>query len=580
MAQNYTTIKAKITAVKEKMEGLAGDSPPYSSGLRAKRAATAAARAEVAQAQAALNSLTEQLANQNRILAPTQADKNAATAKVNQLRARRTELRTRKAGLLTDRDAIDAQIATLNANASTSGSIANAQEAVELADWRVDMNQKIYLILQNDQDTGPNATALTAAVAAGSGPAQPAGSAMSPPVTVTQYTAGGATVEGLAFLLNKRRDKEVEIQAMEEALAALIKRRDANSDPPQELLDEIQERGDAIEVERTNLAAFDAKIVTRRSQISNKSSDITQANQTVAQKIAEKRELQVDLAEARVERQAKTDEIVSVGNELQNIEGQGVAVVGPPARTAEEGVFGTDADDGDTGSQLAVAVLIENSADQSLTDRQTLIDTITGLKTAAESNLTAKRSLQTTAETDENTAKAAYDLAVSQLNGSLEAQKKFEVNAALKVLEAFLKVGATVLASGVNLEASVQTEVDKTFTSSKVRVVLEKVKAAITSPVEYRKLRAEFLADPVGAFFSNVADPDLSDLSVEDVQRFQAEIRASFAPQARALLAQYGASSPVAPGQPAPAGGVSLSTILFVVLIVAAIALAVMYARQ
>jgi len=557
MSANYLTIKAKITAAMTALNA-----------LRLAKEDTAAAKGELAQIQANIANLAAYLADQQKILEPDEAAKNAAAARVNTLKARRQILQDQKATLIAERDAIQSapspavSIDVLDAAGTggppftgPAGSIAEAQGALDLADAHADYHDKALVLLNNDKPAGSNTVPTLAYGTLNSG---------APYLNENAYVA----VDGLAYLQAQRRDSEVNIKALRDSLAALEAERDRHTDPPQSLLDSITAVRGQIETENTALATINSNITIRMGQIANKISDVQTARQIVADKTQDKKDRQEQREQLVVRLAAKKAELRLVANELQNIEGQGTAVVGPPAVTAEDAVVPiTSAPNGGAvaGSELDLAAQIKVAMDSSYATRQAMVDDLEDAKDLAESNLSSARAAVTTEEADEATAQADFDLKKQTLKSALDLQVTYEVNAAIRVLDAFLKLRSAVLSSAVTLDVSLQSDIDKTFVSSKVRSAYERIKGALTSPAEYRAVLAQIQADPVGFFFNNITDQDLSDLTPAEIERFKKEIRDKFRAEAAKVMARNGMGT-TTPSTVAPvaAAGISLMTLLVI----------------
>lgn len=553
MSANYLTIKAKITAAMTALNA-----------LRDAKEETAAAKGELAQIQANIANLTAYLADQQKILEPDEAAKNAAAARVNTLKARRQILQDQKTVLIAERDAIQSapspavSIDVLDAAGTggppftgPAGSIAETQGALDLADSHADYHDKALVLLNNDKPAGSNTVPTLLYGTLNSG---------APYINENAYVA----VDGLAYLQAQRRDAEVNIKALRDSLAALEAERDRHTDPPQSLLDSITATRGQIEIENTALATINSNITIRMAEIANKISDVQTARQIVADKTNDKKERQSQREQLVLNLQAKKAELRLVANELQNIEGQGVD------EDAVVAITNTPNGGAVAGSELDLAAQIKVAMDSSFQTRQDMVDDLETAKDTAEGNLTGARATVTTEEGQEATAQADFDLKKQTLKSAMDLQVTYEVNAAVRILDAFLKLRSAVLSSAVTLDVTLQSDVDKTFISSKVRSAYERIKGALTSPAEYRAVMAQILADPVGFFFNNITDQDLSDLTPAEIERFKKEIRDKFRAEAAKVLARngLGPAGPVVPG-PAPAGGISLVTLLIILAVVA-----------
>lgn len=561
MSQNYETLQTKIT---EAMQAL--------TALRAAKDDTAEARSELAQIQAHIANLAAFLTDQNRILAPDEAAKSAALARVNALAAKRQILHGQKTTLISERDMIIANIATLDG--SGPGSIPEAQDAIDLEDEHADYHDKSLVLLKNDLPSGSNVA-----------PATPSGGFRP---GENQYVPS----DGLAYLMEQRRDSEVNLKALRDSLAALEAEYAAHTDPPPSLQASITARRTEIETDTTNLAAINAKITNQIAHISNKQSDLVTSRQLLSEKIQDKREL-LDQREVLLARlTAKKVDLSKVSDELQNIEGQ-VLTGTPPVNANEDNMidittypYGTGAnaypvgstpavDPSEFVSELYLAKRIYDSLSDTYAARQAIIDDVIAAKASAETAAAPARTAVTVAEADELTAQSTYDLKKQTLKIALDLQITYEVNAAVQVLDAFLRLRSAVLSSAVQIDVSVQEAVDKTFISSKVRAAFESVKGALTSPTEYRVVLAQIQADPVGFFFNNTADQDLSDLTPAEIEAFKKAIRDKFRVEAARVFGRNGLGGNGGPVMPQPGQQQSQTSLLKVLIVLALIALAV-----
>jgi len=543
---NYTTIKAKITAVKTAQED-----------LRQAKADTKQAQAEVDQAQAELDSLNKSLAAQQAVSNITDAERDKAAAEVAMLEAKRADLQSRKTTLISERTDIQDLIDTLSdSSPSTVGSIAEVQVEINEYDVLTDYNEKVLIRLNNDKTSATNGTENTADLAA----ATAAAAAAVPPTTFTAPSGPSAytATDGLAKMTADLKDLNDEILILQRALASMERDLAASQNPTQGQLDDIDAQRDAIEAKVDDKGAKEAEIAALKASIVIKTSDVTQGKNHLKERILEKRLRQKQLAEHRVTLQAKVDELSKVTNDLQMIEGSGVtedvSPVGAPI----------------AGSRLKIARDIRDLYTNNFADQQAVITSIESAIVTATTTLNTKNTDLTAKKTAQDTAQDAYNIAKQTLDAALKTQVEYEVKAAVKVTAELLKYRNVTLASAPTVDPSVQLEVEKTFTSSRVRVVFEQVKAALADPVAYKALLARIMADPIGVFFGGEADPDLSDLSVEDVERFKKQIRDMFGPEARRVL---GTGRPGGAVAPRPANSsVSPVVIVLVLAVLAAIA--------
>lgn len=546
---NYTTVKAKITAVKTAQEE-----------LRVAKADTKQAQAEVEQAQATLDSLNKKLAAQQAVGNITDAERDKAAAEVTMLEAKRADLKSRKNTLISERDDIQDMIDILeDPSPSTAGSIAEVQVDINLYDVATDYDEKVLIRLNNDKASATNSTENTADLAA----ANSAAAAAVPPTTFTAPSGASAytAADGRAKMKADLKDILDEIVILQKALAVMEAELARTPDPTPGQLQDIDDQRDAIEAKVVLRGDKEAEIAAADAAIAIKQSDVTQGKNHLKERTMAKRVLQKQLADHRANKQAKVDELSKVTNDLQMIEGSALT---------EDASLTVPA----AGSQLKIATDIRDTYAGNYTDQQTVISSIETAISAETTVLNTKNADLVAKKTTEDTKQDAYNLAKQSLDNALKTQVEYEVKAAVKVIAEMLKYQNVTLASAPTVDPTVQLEVDKTFTSSRVRLVFEQMKAALSDPVAYKALLAKIMADPVAVFFSGEADPDLSDLSAEDVEKFRKQIRDMFGPEARRVLGRGGSSNVTT--TPSSSSDSGISPIL-IILLFALVALAVLY---
>lgn len=548
---NYTTVKTKITAVKTAQEE-----------LRVAKANTKQAQAEVEQAQATLDSLNKKLVAQQAVGNITDAERDKAAAEVTALEAKRADLKSRKTTLIAERDDIQDMIDILeDPDETTAGSIAEVQVEINQYDVATDYDEKVLIRLNNDKASATNSTENTADLAAATAAAAAAvpATTFSAPSGASAYTAA----DGRAKMKADLKDINDEIVILQKALAAMELALSQTADPTQGQLDDIDDQRDAIEAKVTLRGAKEAQIAAVDAAITVKQSDVTQGKNHLKERTMAKRVLQKQLADHRASKQAKMDELSKVTNDLQMIEGS--------AGTEDASLTVPAA-----GSQLKIATDVRDMYAGNFTDQQTVITSIETAIVTATTTLNTKNADLTSKKSAEDTKQDAFNLAKQSLDAALKTQVEYEVKAAVKVIAEMLKYRNVTLASAPTVDPSVQLEVDKTFTSSRVRLVFEQVKAALADPAAYKALLARIMADPVAVFFSGEADPDLSDLSAEDVEKFRKQIREMFGPEARRVLG----TGRVTGTTPPPASSGSMSPVLIVLLIALAALVAFYFLHQ
>lgn len=555
MPQNYETLELKIA---EAMAAL--------TALRSAKDDTAEARSELAQIQAHIANLTAFLADQNRILAPDESAKNAALARVNALSARRLELHELHETLRLERIAINDSITTLNGVGP--GSISEAQDAIDLEDEHGDYHDKALVLLKNSLPSGSN----------------------TPPATPSDGIRPGENAyvasDGLAYLMEQRRNSETLLTSLKKSLASLEAEYAIHTDPPPSLLATMDTRRQEIEAETLTLGGINSSIVNLLAVISNKESDVITARQLLADKIQNKRELQDQLEVLTARLSAKKIEYSKVADELQNLEGQ--ILTGTPLTNPDEDAmidiitypYGTGAnaypvgstpavDPNEFVSELYLAHRIHLSLTDTLAARQAIIDDVAAAKDTAEGAASPARTAVTVAEVAEASAQSAYDSWKNALKTALDLQAKYELDAPVQVLDTFLRLRSAVLSSAISIDVAVQEAVDKTFISSKVRAAFETIKGALTSPTEYRIVLAQIQADPVGFFFNNTTDPSLADLTTAEIEAFKKGIRDKFRAEAARIFGRNGLGGQVVPPPAQPRGQMSLIRVLIILALIA-----------
>lgn len=370
----------------------------------------------------------------------------------------------------------------------------------------------------------------------------------SPPI-VAQPSRGIHALEAQADPLKQDVDdlnqgivtKRINLEALNAALAVLEKKledlkdvRDSMppSEVPQELKDEIEATETEISDAKYDISSVEASIEVDLESVSSAEAYIETIMGQIEDLMSDYRNAQRELEDLRVNYQEALSEFQNIANQLEDIEGSAE----PSEPTSDSNV---SAADGEVGSRLALMVeayermttvndsyvYIRASLSDAKIMRKTALDAANRKKTTADREV---------ASADEDLTRLRRDLAVLISN-----QGNIEVEAAASLLEDFLKNGSLVLSGAPVVDISVERDIAKTCEDSKVRSLVSRIRAAYLDEDEYKALRAEFRADPVGSFFNTINDPCFALLSEDEVEALRADIKANFSRRAAALFAKY-----------------------------------------
>lgn len=291
--------------------------------------------------------------------------------------------------------------------------------------------------------------------------------------------------------------------------------------------------------------AYDSKLAEVEgfeTSYTNKTAEATAKQDAITGQMELLREKEREIATLKEDVENTLAEYADLANKLQDIEGtadqndllnDGNVTVEADA-DADGGL-----DDGQEGSQLFLLTKTVYTVGEVHSQYIALRDSLNTAKTARKATMDSVASAKVAKEREVANAETTLATLRRQLDSLLDIQKKIEIDAAVALLEDFLKNGAVVLAAAPNVELEVAQDVAKTCPESKVRALLSRIRASYTDPEEYKRLLDEFRADPVGSFFNDINDPCFVLLSEEEVEEFRADIRAAFLKAAKALFAKY-----------------------------------------
>lgn len=386
-------------------------------------------------------------------------------------------------------------------------------------------------------------------------------------------------------LVTKREELEAlksDLETEKSKLADLEAAADGYTTVPASLQAEITSTNATITTLNADIATKIGEIATAEGAVATASAAVDTKKTAVATAVAAVRVLQVTRAEKKAAYDTAVLEFLAVANELQNIEGSAVPTVpstaGYPA-TAPKKEMAEDANvDGTTpdavattnghatpGSRLYVATETKTAmtaVDGAYNTATTgLIAQLLASKNGSKAVLDAAVTALDTAKTDLKTADDDLVAARAALDTMIASQKTVEVDAAISLLTDFLKNMDLVISGGPTLDESITAKIEETCPSSKVRVLVERIRAAYADPDEYKALLAEMCKDPV-AVFLNTEPHCFDELSIEDSAYLQTEIRDAFLSQARTLLKKYGGCG---------SSGLSMLQIFLIILVVVAV---------
>lgn len=335
--------------------------------------------------------------------------------------------------------------------------------------------------------------------------------------------------------------KRISLESLRAVLSALKKElqdlkdvRDSMppSEVPQELRDEIAAKEDEVDAKEYEISSLEAEIEVDLESVSVEEAYIDTLMGQIEDLMSDYRAAQRDLEELRITYQEALSEFQDIANQLEDIEGS--------ADPSEATVDANSAEaDGEIGSRLRLTVESHDRMMSINSEFVYLRDHLNDAKIVRKTALDAANRKKTTAErevasAEEDLARLRRDLAVLIAN-----QGNIEVEAAASLLEDFLKNGSVIVSAAPVVDVSVERDIAKTCEDSKVRSLVSRIRAAYLDEDEYKALRLEFRADPVGSFFNTINDPCFALLSEEEVEALRANIKANFSRRAAALFAKY-----------------------------------------
>lgn len=295
--------------------------------------------------------------------------------------------------------------------------------------------------------------------------------------------------------------------------------------------------GSIAEAEKLVKDSKDA-ITASQDLINDYNDKLSQVNADLASLVDDLRLKESELATLRSAHDTLIEQSRTLTNQLEDIEGKHAITSDLDVNDyGDTGVIATP--DRKAGSNLdlvvvqkAQATLVKNAFDAMKGPLETA-------KGTRQGELNSANTSKTGADAAVVSKTAALEAARTSLNTYIENQKKIEVDAAVLLLESFLKNASVVLASGATLDPAVVPAIDKTCPSAKIRTFVDRITASFSDEAEYAALRDEIRNDPVNSFFNIISDPCFNLLSEEDVAALRAEIKANFGKQAEALFAKY-----------------------------------------
>lgn len=261
----------------------------------------------------------------------------------------------------------------------------------------------------------------------------------------------------------------------------------------------------------------------------------------IAGLMADLREHQATLATVEANIADHVSKINVVVNRLENAVGGDTAFMTPYDITPGSGAIATLITTPNVASRLAIVNADVTALGLVKTQYTNLHSTLDGVAVARASAASTKESDRVTAAAAVVTAETTLQTCKAALAVLIETQKNVEVDAAVALLEDFLKNGDSIVTSAApTIPTAVETLVGYTCPSSKVRTLVSQIEAAYANEAEYVALRAQFLANPGAAFFhALVSDPCFASLSPAEVEALSNQMVALFAVKAAALFAKY-----------------------------------------
>lgn len=311
-----------------------------------------------------------------------------------------------------------------------------------------------------------------------------------------------------------------------------------------------------LEGEKKALADKRAEIAAQQLIISTNTPLLAEDVALVAEKIAELRVLETELATAQKTLDDAVAEFTTAVNQLQDIDGTSDSRVNTTLKNADA--------DGAAGSQLAVTVATKAE----LTTIDGAYDTAEAAakipRDTAAAALPGAQSAKTTAQSQYDIAQTTLERVEADLRVLVDKQKDIEVRAAAALLEDFLKNEDAVLAAAPTVALAVQQEVDKTCPSSKVNELVSQFRAAYADEDEYKALLERIIENPFAVFFNQIEDPCFVLLTEAEVAQFRADVEERFRAEARRLLREYGHGG-------STSSGVSIWFVVAVIVVIVAV---------
>lgn len=479
----------------EQLLTLAGNAKDALRNLQEKTASASSADMEIVQAQAGYDLISSEYDKRSAQLQASEAEKTAISSLLEQLRSRRASLQSDKTDQMKIRDEQKTKVEDKEdelADIVGSGSpdpsgLGKLREDLDtLRKALDDINQKI--VTGREQEINAKSDLASDDVA------------LKEMVKIRDAMAPGA-------------DKTT----INATITAAETKRNDTQDRYDDIVKDIKDNQD--------------KATAKKGEITSKEAEISS-------EMARYRSVEAELETLRESYRDAVNKTLSITNDLQDIEG--IA----DSDDFDKNVLVADHPDGMDGSRLSITKKTKDSLDTIVSRGTDIKKSLSDAKDEKKSEIEQAQSLKADADRKLVDATNSYKSAKAEVDSHVEQQIRIEINAALAVLEDFLANGSIVSSGAPVVSRSVEEEVLKTCNTSKVRNVLARIRTAYSDPAEYRRLRDEILADPVGTFFGKIDDPCYSSLSQSDVDRINSDMKRQFSLVATAALVKYGLLSP------------------------------------